>query len=349
MDWHKAMLDELKENVLKGATVTATNTRDKAFSPNMVNDENWDTYWATSDGVTTGSLTLTLQKPALVNRLLIQEYIPLGQRVASFNVEIQNKGQWSPIATTDSMTTVGYKRILRFATTEASRIRINFTRAKGPLCINNVEAFLAPMLMEEPGITRSAADEVRINSTTDGTEILYTTDGSQPTPQTGMVYTAPFSFPRKGTINAITYDRQQNKQSPVSARRFDIPSSSYRVANIDDKRTSAMFDGNGYSAYYLPETIDELVVVLTNPETINGFVYIPNQGRDAQGHIDRYQFYVDDKMVASGEFSNIKHNPIEQRIRFDPVRGQTVRLKITRVVDDAKRIGIGEFSVLTID
>ncbi|PXV66760.1 alpha-L-fucosidase [Dysgonomonas alginatilytica] len=349
MDWHRAMQDELKDNVLKRATVTATNTRDKAFSPSMVNDGNWDTYWATSDEVTTGSLTITLKKPSLVNRLLIQEYIPLGQRVASFNVEIQNKGQWSPIATSDSMTTVGYKRILRFATTEATRIRINFTRARGPLCINNVEAYLAPMLMEEPRITRNGKDEVRINSTSDGAEILYTTDGSEPTPQTAMVYNAPFSFPRKGTINAITYDRRQKKQSPVSARRFDIPSSSYRVSNIDHQKTSAMFDGNGFSAYYLPEAVDELVVVLTEPQTINGFVYVPNQGRDSQGHIDSYQFYIDDKMVASGEFSNIKHNPIEQRIQFDPIRGQTVRLKILRVVDDVKRIGIGEFSVLTTD
>ncbi|MBF0575153.1 alpha-L-fucosidase [Dysgonomonas sp. GY617] len=349
MDWHRAMQDELKDNVLKGATVTATNTRDKAFSPSMVNDGNWNTYWATSDEVTTGSLTIALKRPSLVNRLLIQEYIPLGQRVASFNVEIQNKGQWSPIATSDSMTTVGYKRILRFATTEATRIRINFTRARGPLCINNVEAYLTPMLMEEPRITRNGKDEVRINSTSDGAEILYTTDGSEPTPQTAMVYSAPFSFPRKGTINAITYDRRLNKQSPVSARRFDIPSSSYRVSNINDQKTSAMFDGNGFSAYYLPEAVDELVVVLTEPQTINGFVYVPNQGRDSQGHIDSYQFYVDDKMVASGEFSNIKHNPIEQRIQFDPIRGQTVRLKIMRVVDDVKRASIGEFSVLTTD
>ena len=78
-------------------------------------------------------------------------------------------------------------------------------------------------------------------------------------------------------------------------------------------------------------------------------MYVPNQGRDSQGHIDSYQFYVDDKMVASGEFSNIKHNPIEQRIQFDPIRGQTVRLKIMRVVDDVKRAGVGEFSVLTTD
>ena len=69
---------------------------------------------------------------------------------------------------------------------------------------------------------------------------------------------------------------------------------------------------------------------------ISGFRYTPNQGRDASGHISNYQLYINGKKVAEGEFSNIKANPIEQ-----------VRLVATRIVDNKKQAGIGEFSVIT--
>lgn len=36
---------------------------------------------------------------------------------------------------------LGYKRIIRFATIEATVLRISFTESRGPLCINNIEAY----------------------------------------------------------------------------------------------------------------------------------------------------------------------------------------------------------------
>lgn len=349
IEWHQAMKNELKVNLLKGAKVSASNTRGNLYSAAKVTDGNWDTYWATSDGVNQGSLTLNLRKPALVNRLMIQEYITLGQRIASFNVETETNGKWSPIVTKDSTTTVGYKRIIRFSTVKASRIRINFTDAKGPLCINNVEAFLAPMLMEEPTITRNGKDLVEIENPNGGTEIYYSLDGSEPNSETSNLYIKPFVFMQKGIVKAVAFDRQQNKKSLVGTRRFDIPSSYYKVIGIDDRKTSEIFDGKSYYAYYFPEGTRELVIELKKEETIRGFVYTPDQGPGIQGHIVRYEFYVEDKLVASGEFPNIKHNRIEQVITFPPVKGQKVRLKAISILEDAKQMSIGEFSLLTKD
>jgi alpha-L-fucosidase len=348
-DWYQAIQNELKVNVLKGTRVSASDTRGNLYTAANVTDSNWDTYWATSDNVNQGSLTFSLRKPALLNRLILQEYITLGQRIASFNVETETNGKWSPIVTKDSMTTIGYKRIIRFSTVKASHIRINFTDAKGPLCINNVEAFLAPLLMEEPTITRNEKDVVRIEASNGGTEIYYTLDGSEPTFQSAELYNGPFVFIQKGIVKAVSYDRPQNKKSPVGIHRFDIPSASYKVVNIDDKRTSVMFDGNGYWAYYLPEGTDKLVIALQNMETIRGFIYTPNQGPGIQGHIVRYEFYVEDKLVASGEFPNIKNNRIQQVITFPPVKGQKISLKAISILDNAKQISIGEFSLLTED
>ena len=346
VEWHQTIENDLKENLLEGCHVEASSKRGRNFSAHKAADGDWDTYWATEDGVTTGSLTFTLNRPSEVNRLMIQEYIPLGQRVRSFNIEIQRAGHWYPAESVDSTTTVGYKRIVRFLTQKAEKIRINFTDARGPLCINNVEAFLAPALVTEPTITRNLESKVTIQPGDKGSEVHYTIDGSEPTMDSPL-YEAPFAFPQKGLVKAIAYDPVFNKISPVSQRTFDIPATAYTIVLPKDEKANDILDDDGYTAIYLPEGKQELVVELAKETSIRGFRYTPDQRRYASRHISHYQLYIDGKQVASGEFSNIKANPIEQEIHFPATSGKQVRLVATQVVDGAKQAGIGEFSLIT--
>ena len=348
VEWYHTIQAELKDNLLAGVKPKASDTRGSNYKAVNVTDDSWDSYWATPDGVTTGTLTFPLPAGTQLNRVMIQEYIPLGQRVCAFAIEVEKEGVWSPVETSDTLSTVGYKRIVRFKTTQADALRISFTEAKGPLCINNVEAFLAPPLLEQPALVRNAKNEVRIAVESEGAEIRYTTDGTEPT-ISSTSYAEPFVLAGKGTVKAVSCDVASGKVGPVATRRFDLPASDYRVVDPKDEKAALMFDGNGYTTYYLPDGKRAVTIELSAPHTISGFIYTPNQGRDAQGHIANYRLLIDGKEVASGEFSNIKNNPIEQEIRFTPVKGKKIVLQATRVVDEMKHVGIAEFSVITED
>lgn len=129
-------------NILKAATLTASSERGTDFQAAYTTDDDYDTYWATEDGTTTGTLTYMFDETQKINRFMIQEYIPLGQRVQSFKLEYTTDGSsWKTVSTGEKNTTVGYKRLLRFSTINAKGIRLSFTKARGPLCINQVGAF----------------------------------------------------------------------------------------------------------------------------------------------------------------------------------------------------------------
>ena len=48
------------------------------------------------------------------------------------------------------------------------------------------------------------------------------------------------------------------------------------------------------------------------------------------------------QVVAQGEFSNIRNNPILQNMYFSPVEARYFKLKATRMVDESDSLGIAE-------
>ena len=139
--FHEMIQQQLKTNLVAGMTPKVSNERGGDFVASALTDDNFDTYWATEDGVTNATLTFTFNKPTDVNRLMIQEYIPLGQRVKAFVVEYLDKDTWLPVKLNEETTTIGYKRLLRFETVETKGIRIRITDARGPLCLSSVGVY----------------------------------------------------------------------------------------------------------------------------------------------------------------------------------------------------------------
>lgn len=137
----RELLNEaFSENLAIGTIVKASSYRGRSsqFSPEKLIDGDKETYWAMDDDVVTGSFELEFSEPQTVSYVLLQEYIPLGQRIKSFRVEVWNNDQWETVS---EATTIGYKRILRINPVKTSKIRIDITDSKACPVISNVELY----------------------------------------------------------------------------------------------------------------------------------------------------------------------------------------------------------------
>lgn len=286
VDFHKRISRELGNNLLKGLTSEVSDERGGRFTAAKMTDDDYDTYWATPDGVNTATVTFRLPETTPVNRMMLQEYIPLGQRVREFKVEYLSDGQWLPVRSGEETTTIGYKRLLRFDTVKTDALRVSFTDSRGPLCINNIEAFYSGS--DDSGRSIPAAD--KLNS-------------------------LPFEI-----VNIAREEAAGCKDG--------------------DAKTTACIDG------------DEIIIDLGEVRTVSSLHYLPDQSEYAAGLIANYELSAGDtpdsidRVVGRGEFSNIRNNPILQSIHFTPQEARYLRLKATRMVDDAEpRITVAELAV----
>lgn len=137
----KKLLDEEFKNEVKPAKVTANENRGKAFNAKFMADGKPETYWATKDGVTSATAEFDFGSEQDINRILMQEYVKLGQRIKKFKVEAFVGGQWTNLV---DGTTVGYKIIRKFPLTKTSKIRLTIEDSKACPVISNVQFFKAP-------------------------------------------------------------------------------------------------------------------------------------------------------------------------------------------------------------
>ena len=137
----RSILDrEFANDLAAGAKITATSYRGKSkdYSPAMMNDGNKDTYWTTDDNVNASSFEIDLKKNHRVKYVVLEEFIRLGQRVSSFNVEVWENDKWRKIA---DATTIGHKRILKLDGVETAKIKVNIVSSKACPLISTVSVY----------------------------------------------------------------------------------------------------------------------------------------------------------------------------------------------------------------
>ena len=133
----------------QGLEASASNVRGRGsdFSAHKALDGNPASYWSTDDSVTAAWLQIDFGREVEFNRVLVQEFIALGQRVKRFSISILNEGRYETIA---HATTIGHTRILRFPVVKTASLRLVIEEAKASPCIANVEVFAAPQLAVAP-------------------------------------------------------------------------------------------------------------------------------------------------------------------------------------------------------
>jgi alpha-L-fucosidase len=347
-----AVKESFAVNLAEKAKAEASNVRGNAgkFNASKAVDDNKETYWATDDGITSASLTIDLGKPVLFNRFLIQEYICLGQRVKEFTVEALVDGDWKEIT---RGTTIGYKRILRFTAVEASKVRLNITASKSCPVISNIGIYCAPVFLDAPSIARSQSGVVSISTNDIGPVFYYTSDGSEPTPQSN-IFSGPFQSDGKVEIKAIAYDPASGKSSPVGIEKFDISRKNWKIVGVRDPDAGFILDGNTSTVWLQKDKkmpID-LVVDLGEKYNVCGFKYLSDQARWSSGIITKYKFYVSEnnknwKLVSEGEFSNLKNNPLLQVKSFAPVMARYFKLRAIQNAWGDDVAGYAEMDVIT--
>ena len=139
MEFGAAIKEIFSTNLAEGATVKASSNRGREFKAANILDGDYDSYWAAPDGINEAVLTFDLGTEKTFNRILLQEYIPLGQRIKAFTIKVlTTDGSWKEIA---SETTIGFKRIIPVETVTTSKIEVDVSSFASPI-INNFGLFM---------------------------------------------------------------------------------------------------------------------------------------------------------------------------------------------------------------
>jgi alpha-L-fucosidase len=142
----KKLLDQtFTRDYALGGTVVASNVRGNSpqFSGANAVDGNNDTYWAPDDKFTSASLVIDLKEPATVNCAMLQEFVPLGQRVEKFAIGVLVDGKWKKVA---EGSTIGHKRLVRFSDVTTSRVALNILKSRACPTISTFALYEAPQV-----------------------------------------------------------------------------------------------------------------------------------------------------------------------------------------------------------
>lgn len=126
-NWVKSFTEN---DVAYNKNSSASNIRGNGsqFNPAMALDKSNDTYWATDDSIKNATLEVDLEELTEINAVVIQEYMPLGQRVENHTIKIWKDNKWEKVI---SCSTIGHKRVHEFKPVITNKVLLE---VKGKAC-----------------------------------------------------------------------------------------------------------------------------------------------------------------------------------------------------------------------
>ncbi|CAH8361235.1 unnamed protein product [Eruca vesicaria subsp. sativa] len=128
-------------NLARKAVVNSSSVRGGEFGAENVLEEGLDKYWAPEEKQKEWELYLEFRDPVSFNVLEVREPIQMGQRVASFHLEVRSvkSGKWERVVTG---TTVGFKRLLRFQRCETRSVKFVVEKARADPLISYLGVYM---------------------------------------------------------------------------------------------------------------------------------------------------------------------------------------------------------------
>ncbi len=334
------------------ATVSACNTRGNAslYAPSQVLNQDPNRYWATDDEVRSAALELDLGAEYTFDQVLLQEPVRLGQRVREWAFEVETKDGWQEVA---HATTIGYKRLARFAPTTARRVRLRILDAKACPLLSRLALFLAPTFAVEPTIRRAPDGTVRFEGC-DEVRVRCTVDGSEPTVASAL-YTGPFSLPAGGVVTASVLAADNvgiyvPGDRATARAAYGLAKSGWSVPGVTG--AEALIDDNPATSWRTATGVREVCVDLGEEVCIGALAYLPPMvSRSSDGFVQVCRWYVAATPDAWGEpvgelrCDNVVNNPVEQRLDIAPVTGRYVRVEVLDTVNSAPQAAFGGINV----
>lgn len=352
----KEIIDrDFKTELAHKSSITANSIWENSekFSAEKAIDQNSETFWCPQETELNPTLTLTFENPTKFNRIVLQEYIALGQRVKNYEIQALANNRWETI---HKGQTIGYKSIIRLNTMETTAIRLLINQSLAVPLLANFEVYNAPALLVSPTISRDKNGMVTLLVPEENTQIYYTLDGSTPSTNS-LRYTEPFLVENPMEIQAVAFDAISGKYSEIISEKIDISKKNWKVIQVssgDINKANSLIDEKSVTEFYTSQTgKNQFVTIdLGGNYNLKGFTYLPPQSRWAYGTITQYEFYAsqnakDWKLLSKGEFSNVKNNPILQEIHFTPTYARYIKLVALDQTDKSKAAGFSEIGVIT--
>jgi alpha-L-fucosidase len=136
-DFRRLLDHTFSRELSRNARVTASHSSPR-FAASRLTDNRRYTYWTTSNGFTLPEVVIDLGREQKVNVVRIREYLPLGQRVEAFAVDVWSEGTWKEVATG---TSIGNSRLVRLSGVETSKIRLRITKTAAAPALSEFSLF----------------------------------------------------------------------------------------------------------------------------------------------------------------------------------------------------------------
>jgi alpha-L-fucosidase len=200
MGMRKILDQTFKTNLARGAAVIASNET-PGHKATTILDQHPADFWTTDDAVEAATLEFQLPKKQTFDRLMLQENISVGQRIESFRLEAWLDNTWKTVT---RGTTVGYKRLLRFPTVTAQKVRLVIDSSRTSPALSSFGLYKSPptVVIEPNGGSFENTLRVRLSSDLKNTPIFFTLDGSEPT-LNSQRYTGPIELTHSAHMIAV--------------------------------------------------------------------------------------------------------------------------------------------------